>query len=626
MAMERSAELCRSEEDKHRLTLLSTGAKLSHRASTLCLMLACCECDRIPAFLFSRPYSLQRRWNSDGEVQNLPPPSASAVPQWSSGFFEETIDAGHPKFFFQATAIGLCAGHRLSQPLITIEPPPGKPFGKHSLPRANVHLFRVSEDVQTLFEFNVIEPVFDEGWLYLGVVGSWKDSIRRKCSTSDRVRLLSDLVKLVTFSFPDLYSEMLWQVVRLRSQEIIESTILPFLSVVDWQKLTDNDFTNLDEDYESLTLIRKIYSDTECLRALLRFLVHYSISQGFSTSSCIPFEYDVLQKIHFYDGDRRTGFHLIIAFKEQFCRYLSTLEVKADSFHAITYLVYPYLGAEDFTALLGFAIDFLLRSITVPLCQVKLTMLLAWWKAARGVTRQSTMGTIAESLLSTDTDFKNVFASGIEDGDLHIRVALAFAMAERNWFPSAKMLLEACVDKVGVEYSSESFEYALVSAELVNCCNVLRQDSEGELWGSQALQHRLALDLGYRADSIYLKIALADSLIGQSKYEKAEALLNDILEGTCPSVYLTITTALRLNKVRRRLGDKKALTLDKSSALWKAVDQIDSTQQVLKVECAEEVASTISLLRQGGSIESPEARDIIAAIRTKMVDDPIGWK
>ncbi|MCJ1361047.1 hypothetical protein MMC16_000144 [Acarospora aff. strigata] len=190
-------------------------------------------------------------------------------------------------------------------------------------------------------------------------------------------------------------------------------------------------------------------------------------------------------------------------------------------------------------------------------------------------------------------------------------------MAERHRFAFAKTLFEECMD--GQYSSHEPFVYNLVAAEFVKCCNSLKQYSEGEEWARRCLSSERTSHLVSRT---YLKIALADSLIGQGKYVQAEPLLNDISNKTNLSDYLVTVTAIRLNRVKRRLGDKQKLRLDEGSALLKALDSLDGADQALRLEYAEEVISTISLLNQGGLTDIAEARTVIAAARGNLVNDP----
>ncbi|MCJ1236463.1 hypothetical protein MMC14_004444 [Varicellaria rhodocarpa] len=286
--------------------------------------------------------------------------------------------------------------------------------------------------------------------------------------------------------------------------------------------------------------------------------------------------------------------------------------------HAFSKIANVCIEDVKFSALLGFMVEVPGKSVTSLFSQIRLTVIVQWWRVNRS-TGRSTLGDFAESLLSAK--LSEIFEAKMSTADLHVRVALGFVLANRKSYSGCRMLLEGCIEEVEAFYSSASFEYGLIVAEIIKSCNGLKYEREGECWGHRAIRYRIAPNLVYRIDSLYIKIALADALIGQSEYEKAEAVLSDVLVGTFHSAYLTTTAALRLNKVRRRLGDTRALTLDRNSALCKAVKCMDCIGPVLKAECIEELTSTVNHLRQDSTFDNREARKIIRAAQNKISTD-----
>ena len=53
----------------------------------MCMLLAVCSCDRVPAMLFTRPFCAQRRWISNGEIEIFEPPATREIPQWPRKMF-----------------------------------------------------------------------------------------------------------------------------------------------------------------------------------------------------------------------------------------------------------------------------------------------------------------------------------------------------------------------------------------------------------------------------------------------------------------------------------------------------------------------------------------------------------
>lgn len=167
-------------------------------------MIACCECHKIPAYLFCR--LPKRRWDAHGEIKlhnNIP------LPRWGAGLTHLNLDTPSADFI-QASALGLHAENG---------------------PRGPWHHF--SPHLKPLLRRGILVPLLEEGCLYLVLEGSSKAFVRRSCSIENRIELLWDLVELVVLSAPDIYAETLWQSFRLQSKGVIESTLLPFLSVTE---------------------------------------------------------------------------------------------------------------------------------------------------------------------------------------------------------------------------------------------------------------------------------------------------------------------------------------------------------------------------------------------------------
>lgn len=104
---------------------------------------------------------------------------------------------------------------------------------------SRLHHYSLSEDVQFLFKQSIIHNIVDEGLLYFKIAEDWKQTIRRKCSINDYIGVLSSLLKLTIFAFPDMHTEALWQCIRLGLSKVIKSTLLPFLSVIEWREFQE---------------------------------------------------------------------------------------------------------------------------------------------------------------------------------------------------------------------------------------------------------------------------------------------------------------------------------------------------------------------------------------------------
>lgn len=171
-----------------------------------CLMIACCRCDRVPALLFTRPYVSRRRWNEQGEIELVHPPAADTIPQWPKKMF---VDVGglpsRGKGVFSSTA------------------------GEFSP--------QLAPNIEYLCQQDIVETEIDGDNLFFRMAQSVREEIWEQTCTQDRLLLWFDLLKLIIHSSPDIYAEMFWQTILCNCKPVIDSTLLPFLSVIEWPDL-----------------------------------------------------------------------------------------------------------------------------------------------------------------------------------------------------------------------------------------------------------------------------------------------------------------------------------------------------------------------------------------------------
>ena len=161
------------------------------------MLLAACSCDRVPALLFTRPFSAQRRWNSGGEIQIIGPPSPNDLDQWSlkSGW-SETQDGA-----------------------------------------SDVENQTLPSNMELLCHEGILSFHLDGEDVFLSITQCAKEMIWREASIEDRILLWLDLLRLTIHAFPDPYAECSWRRVQWCCNEIVTSTIIPFLSVLEWDIL-----------------------------------------------------------------------------------------------------------------------------------------------------------------------------------------------------------------------------------------------------------------------------------------------------------------------------------------------------------------------------------------------------
>jgi hypothetical protein len=175
------------------------------------------------------------------------------------------------------------------------------------------------------------------------------------------------------------------------------------------------------------------------------------------------------------------------------------------------------------------------------------------WKRTQ-LGRPSSLERIALAYLNdTDAVLQPIFQSS----NLEIQTLTGFIHSKKRLFDSAKHILKGLLRDLGSQYGRNSMTFGLAVSEYVKCCNLTEDMADGEYWARYALFNRLDTPgAKTSADTLYLQVALADSLLAASKYESAIEILSDILQdaqSTQPSIVIMVS--VRLCKARRRLGD-----------------------------------------------------------------------
>ena len=180
----------------------------------MCMLLAACNCDRVPTLLFIRPDFEQRRWNVDGEIEKEPPLTYYNVSQWTKKVFVPAANSSRemkdrPTDQFSAMALGFPA------------------FSVDSV------FCQLSPSFKLLLKSQILGVQLDGDEVFLRISNTSKEEIWEQTSTKDRLFIWVELLILVIHSFPDPYAEALWRNVQYSCVEVIDSTILPFLSVLE---------------------------------------------------------------------------------------------------------------------------------------------------------------------------------------------------------------------------------------------------------------------------------------------------------------------------------------------------------------------------------------------------------
>ena len=286
----------------------------------------------------------------------------------------------------------------------------------------------------------------------------------------------------------------------------------------------------------------------------------------------------------------------LLEFKENLCLHLLHSHEK-DRKHP-KHLLRDSLETAELYGIFGFLIASVLKSNQASRSSNEMMTIAHSWRVGQG-RFHSTMLTFAGNLLFTgepeDQGLKHSYTLG--NTDMQVRCAMAMAMIERNHHRQAHRFLTTCAEDFRSADSVYVDEYFPVMTELVKCCNILNQEEQGEAMALEALQHPHS-DNATRNEICNMQIALADSLIGLSKYNEAGKLLEEMLASEPLSTYLTTVASLRLNKIKRRLGVLDMSAFNYNGALENALTCARNSNGYLRDECLEELSCTVSFVQQ----------------------------
>jgi hypothetical protein len=205
-------------------SLPKTVLKFRHYLSTF-------ECDSIPRILFTRAILPKTSWGPTGEL--FTSPCTELLPQWLLRVIEE---AGYPSGAFQ-------------QALDTLT------------------LSKENDDGRSLTAYCLSAKL---GWIFRGGL-----------SSIDVEGFLFDLLSTVLQVFPDAYTEILWEETEAQLWEIVESTCLPFLAVLDI-----SDIMRYLSSSSQLVYLNQTQSDASPNNGVEYLSQKYLILEHFQNSCC----------------------------------------------------------------------------------------------------------------------------------------------------------------------------------------------------------------------------------------------------------------------------------------------------------------------------------------------------
>jgi hypothetical protein len=177
---------------------------------------------------------------------------------------------------------------------------------------------------------------------------------------------------------------------------------------------------------------------------------------------------------------------------------------------------------------------------------------------------------------------------------LETQTLISFILFKRKLYDSAKRILNELLPALQFQYGQNSMPFGLAVSEFVKCCNMTEDIATGAHWAQLALSKRLeAHTVKTRADTLYLRVALADSFLAASEYESAIELLSDLLQNAQPDQPSIIAMLIvRLSKAHRRLGEP-FLSPNTSNALPRGIKALGQVSKSLRLALIEEIGCNI---------------------------------
>ena len=198
--------------------------------------------------------------------------------------------------------------------------------------------------------------------------------------------------------------------------------------------------------------------------------------------------------------------------------------------------------------------------------------------------------------LTGKPDFRNTRLDEERIRNINLILGVSFALSRRHDFDAATKGLE-----YGRAYLQSCGKLAtplavITTTELIKCYNALGQESRAQETALPVLEALAQASYrDSRHDILCLRIAVADTYIGQANYERAQEELENILHdisGTTQNS-LCCVAALRLNKVLRRQNKLTSQSLKADSPLGQVVANMKSVSDEAQVQCIEEFSSTV---------------------------------
>ncbi|KAF8856903.1 hypothetical protein BDZ45DRAFT_803804 [Acephala macrosclerotiorum] len=518
--------------------------KLHPCAYSFCQLLACFNTSGSPSILFWRACSPKRKWSPKGVISDRQPED-ELIPPWLLKLFK-------------------------SDPRTAITPD-------------------IPAELQEAVEMDFIQVSEVKGTQYLALGNAWR-SISIDTSTEDQRARLFELLSVFIHAYPEPYTELLCEEMTAQLSEVTEASCMPILSIV-----KSNDLKKFLEVADSTLSVPYLVS---LLQFVFRLLSIKRNSQPRSLQALIPEIMGLLEQNVTEIPSNDISYARLLRAIQELTSQLSSMDRKISLPESLNSILQEAKLSKSYdersNATIGLAFSSFFDDIRVSLGRKKSIELCSKWRPISEEAPSPMEVFTAANIITRD--FIDLWLPTIRTGDLELRILTIRAIAQNNLYPQAGMLLEECLPDLEDRFGSESFEMSVALAELINYLNILGNAKKGEQLGCRALDRRRNEPLRDRTDTLYLQVAVADSLIRLSRYEEGQQLLREVIASSFASDSLVMKAALRLAKIQRRHGtDDDPLGI--GSPLSEALNRVSSVSDKLRLEYLQELACAMSITR-----------------------------
>ncbi|KAL5328743.1 hypothetical protein ACEPPN_002247 [Leptodophora sp. 'Broadleaf-Isolate-01'] len=529
----------------------SAGSTEDPRLVRLQQLLSVFETDTVPGLLFSRAVQWKSSWGSNGELQTTP--CEDIVPAW---LITTIQDIGLFSRAIQSTPAASTSVYN-------------KPLDQYNIP------------------------------------SEWRQKHREGISLPSLETLLFDVLSTTIQALPDAYTEILWEETEAELWDIILSTCVPFLAVIDISDI---------RRYMSLEPQSRSQNSTFWI-SLASFVIRIcEVLKEHSPPS--------LRRLLLDIQDLLQAEHTAVANRNSASLQLSisiismTVWNRLEDGECLEKLqeLRSTLQDQKSNAILSFAMANYIQDLP----------------EGRELSPLRALGGIKFTSLETLASAKLNGAKFVIDATkaywgklpLAVKTLVGYQAVHDKAFEVGQNVLEGCIDETRKVFGKTSVETLITGTQLMICYNSLaleakavvladslagcicarKSEGQSNSPGAPAIDGFSPIQ-SMRGEN--LAVIIADSLIGLANYDQAKMILVFIWKYTKPTKTVALMCLVRLLKVNRRQR-KERYNHDCLIYLSSAVGLLRAAPGELVFQCFEEVVCNL------GAIENQEATSLTA--------------